>query len=256
MLYHYDPAFIELFAHTSDLLKQVFRTEVRRRHHAGRGDPRAGSGRGQSDLPGRQGAQSRVRRLRQMVRGFHRTDSAAKRSNWRSPTTTRSIRKRCARPATPIPASNFSRWSIPKRRPARTTRSKRSAHRHEFGVLTMVDTVSGLGGGAAQPGRMGTWTSLIAGPQKCLGGTPGLSLMSVSPAAWEAMESASEPVAGEFPLDSRLERSWIENRRFPTPRRSARCTRSNRCWRKPWKIGMERVVWRHQTDRPRLPGRR
>src|SRR3954451_21660369 len=27
VLYHYDPAFKELFAHTSDLLKQVFRTE-------------------------------------------------------------------------------------------------------------------------------------------------------------------------------------------------------------------------------------
>ncbi|MDF3040035.1 MAG: Serine--pyruvate transaminase, partial [Thermomicrobiales bacterium] len=26
VLYHYDPAFIDLFAHTSDLLKQVFRT--------------------------------------------------------------------------------------------------------------------------------------------------------------------------------------------------------------------------------------
>ncbi|MEZ4565381.1 MAG: hypothetical protein R2853_21905 [Thermomicrobiales bacterium] len=27
VLYHYDPAFLDLFAHTNDLLKQVFRTE-------------------------------------------------------------------------------------------------------------------------------------------------------------------------------------------------------------------------------------
>ncbi|MCA9880943.1 MAG: hypothetical protein KC442_24260, partial [Thermomicrobiales bacterium] len=27
VLYHYDPSFIEFFAHTSDLLKQVYRTE-------------------------------------------------------------------------------------------------------------------------------------------------------------------------------------------------------------------------------------
>ncbi len=65
----------------------------------------------------------------------------------------------------------------------------------EFGVLTMVDTVSGLGGELLSPEEWNMDVA-IAGPQKCLGGTPGLSLMTISPAAWQAMESAANPLRG------------------------------------------------------------
>ena len=127
VLYHYDPAFKELFAHTSDLLQAGLPHRVRRRHHAGRGDPRARSGRGQSDRPGRQGAQPRLRRLRQVVPRSSSTSSAARRSSSPFPTTTRSTRRTSARRSTPTPASSTSRSSIPKRPPAPTTRSRRSA---------------------------------------------------------------------------------------------------------------------------------
>jgi pyridoxamine--pyruvate transaminase len=55
----------------------------------------------------------------------------------------------------------------------------------------------------------------IAGPQKCLGGPPGLSLLSVSPDAWKAMESKSNPLRGSFLSILDWKDTWIDNRRFP-----------------------------------------
>lgn len=84
----------------------------------------------------------------------------------------------------------------------------------EFGVLTMVDTVSGLGGELLSPEE---WNMdiAIAGPQKCLGGTPGLSLISVSPAAWERMESVPNPLRGSFLSILDWKTAWLEGNRFP-----------------------------------------
>ena len=55
------------------------------------------------------------------------------------------------------------------------------------GVLTLVDCVSSLGG---MPLETDAWQLdvCVAGPQKCLGGPPGMSLMSVSEQAWAAIE--------------------------------------------------------------------
>ncbi|CAN0477555.1 unnamed protein product, partial [Phaeothamnion confervicola] len=68
---------------------------------------------------------------------------------------------------------------------------------HEFGVLTIVDTVSGWLSEDFSPEE---WRMdiAVAGPQKCLGSTAGLSLMTVSPAAWEAMERRANPLRGTF----------------------------------------------------------
>ncbi len=84
----------------------------------------------------------------------------------------------------------------------------------EFGVLTVVDTVSGIGGEVLSPEGWGIDVG-IAGPQKCLGGPPGLSLLSVSPDAWKAMESKTEPLRGSFLSILDWKDTWIENKRFP-----------------------------------------
>jgi pyridoxamine---pyruvate transaminase len=55
------------------------------------------------------------------------------------------------------------------------------------GVITLVDCVSSLGGMPLEPD---SWQLdvCVAGPQKCLGGPPGMSLISVSEQAWAAIE--------------------------------------------------------------------
>lgn len=85
----------------------------------------------------------------------------------------------------------------------------------EFGVITIVDTVSGLGSEVLSPEEWGMDVA-VAGPQKCLGGPPGLSLLAVSPRAWQAMENRRpEPLRGSFLSILDWKDSWLEQRRFP-----------------------------------------
>ncbi len=84
----------------------------------------------------------------------------------------------------------------------------------EFGVVTIVDTVSGFGGEVYSPEAWGMDVA-IAGPQKCLGGPPGLTLLAVSPAAWQAMEQHHKPVRGSFLSILDWRESWLEKRVFP-----------------------------------------
>ena len=84
----------------------------------------------------------------------------------------------------------------------------------EFGVLTIVDTVSGLGGELLSPEEWGMDVA-VAGPQKCLGGPPGLSLLAVSPAAWEAMEGRERPLRSSFLSILDWKDAWLANGRFP-----------------------------------------
>lgn len=84
----------------------------------------------------------------------------------------------------------------------------------ERGVLTIVDTVSGLGGEVLSPEEWGMDVA-IAGPQKCLGGSPGLCLLAISPAAWEAMERRDPPLRGSYLSMLDWRHSWIEKQVFP-----------------------------------------
>lgn len=84
----------------------------------------------------------------------------------------------------------------------------------EHGVLTIVDTVSGLGGELLSPEAWGIDIA-VAGPQKCLGGTPGLSLMAISPAAWNAMEAKKSPLRGSYLSILDWKDAWIDEHRFP-----------------------------------------
>lgn len=91
----------------------------------------------------------------------------------------------------------------------------------EFGAITIVDTVSGLGSEPISP-EDDSIDIAIAGPQKCLAGVPGLSLMSVSADAWDHMESLEHPVRGSFLSLLDWKSTWLEQQRFPyTPSVSA-----------------------------------
>ena len=84
----------------------------------------------------------------------------------------------------------------------------------EHDALTLVDCVSSLGGM-----RLDTddWQLdvCVAGAQKCLGGPPGMTLMSVSDRAWERI--AANPAAPRASYLSMLDwkEQWLEGDKFP-----------------------------------------
>ena len=86
------------------------------------------------------------------------------------------------------------------------------AKRH--GALVLVDCVSSLGGIPIWPDE---WQLdvCVAGPQKCLAGPPGMSLMTVSDDAWAAIQD--NPAAPRASFLSMLDwkEQWLENGKFP-----------------------------------------
>jgi pyridoxamine---pyruvate transaminase len=86
------------------------------------------------------------------------------------------------------------------------------ARKHE--VLTLVDCVSSVGGMEFDADGWGLDVCVL-GPQKCLGGPPGMSMMSVSERAWEAIEkNPSAPRASFLSMLDWKER-WFGEGRFP-----------------------------------------
>jgi pyridoxamine--pyruvate transaminase len=81
-------------------------------------------------------------------------------------------------------------------------------------AVTIVDVVSSFGGIELEA-EAWELDLLIAGPQKCLGGPPGMSLMAVSDAAWAAI--ARNPVAPRGSFLSMLDwrEQWHGSGRFP-----------------------------------------
>ena len=86
------------------------------------------------------------------------------------------------------------------------------AHARE--ALTLVDCVSSLGGIEFETDA---WQLdvCVAGAQKCLGGPPGMSLMTVSEAAWERIRA--NPAAPRASFLSMLDwkEQWIDGNKFP-----------------------------------------
>ena len=86
------------------------------------------------------------------------------------------------------------------------------AKRH--GALTLVDAVSSIGGLEFDTDG---WELdvVVTGAQKCLGGPPGIGIVSVSDAAWERM--ADNPAAPRSSYVSLLDwkEKWLEGGAFP-----------------------------------------
>lgn len=84
----------------------------------------------------------------------------------------------------------------------------------ERGVLTLVDTVSGVGSMEFLTDEWGL-DVCVAGAQKSLGGPPGVALVSVSPAAWEAIgRNENAPRASYLSLLDWKEK-WLGQDAFP-----------------------------------------
>jgi pyridoxamine--pyruvate transaminase len=85
---------------------------------------------------------------------------------------------------------------------------------HAHGALTLVDCVSSVGG---MPFKADEWELdiCVLGPQKCLGGPPGMSLMSVSEDAWKRI--GENPAAPRSSFLSLLDwkEQWLEGGKFP-----------------------------------------
>jgi pyridoxamine---pyruvate transaminase len=82
------------------------------------------------------------------------------------------------------------------------------------GALTLVDCVSSLGG---IPFRTDEWQLdvCVAGPQKCLAGPPGMSLMTVNDAAWERIRSNPQAPRASFLSMLDWKEQWLEGDKFP-----------------------------------------
>ncbi|MGH2552010.1 MAG: pyridoxal-phosphate-dependent aminotransferase family protein, partial [Thermomicrobiales bacterium] len=86
----------------------------------------------------------------------------------------------------------------------------------------------------------------IAGPQKCLGGTPGLSLISISPAAWEVMENKATPLRGSFLSLLDWKTTWLEGNRFPYTPSVSEMYALESTLTQTLEVGVERTVENHQ----------
>jgi pyridoxamine--pyruvate transaminase len=85
---------------------------------------------------------------------------------------------------------------------------------HAHGALTLVDCVSSLGG---IPLRTDEWQLdvCVAGPQKCLAGPPGMSLMTVGDAAWERIRANPSAPRASFLSMLDWKEQWIDGDKFP-----------------------------------------
>ena len=85
---------------------------------------------------------------------------------------------------------------------------------HAHGAVTMVDCVSSLGG---MPLHADDWKLdvCVAGAQKCIGGPPGLTLMSVSEHAWERIRANVAAPRASYLSMLDWKEQWLEGGKFP-----------------------------------------
>ena len=87
---------------------------------------------------------------------------------------------------------------------------------HAHGALMLADVVSSLGGTTLE---VDEWhiDIAVAGPQKCLAGPPGMSLIALSPRAWETIEANPSAPRGSFLSVLDWKHRWIDGGRVAFP---------------------------------------
>jgi len=247
MMYHYDPAFIEFFDHTCQLLQQVYRTQydvVIMQSEAVLGLEAAAAC---LISPG-----DKVLNLVSGVYGKFYQDFIEKYGGvtvevavpYNEAVDPDDVR----RALRDNPGIKFLSV-VHSETPSGTVNPVKEigAIAKEFGVITIVDTVSGLAGEVLSPEEWGMDVA-IAGPQKCLGGPPGLSLMAISPAAWQAMEEKRPaPVRGTFLSILDWKTTWLEQRRFPYTPSVSDIYGLESALTQALEEGIEQVAARHAT---------
>jgi pyridoxamine---pyruvate transaminase len=245
VLYHYDQAFIEQFARTSELLKQVYRTEYDVVIMQGEAILGLEAAAASLIVPGDKvlnlvsGVFGKWFELFISKFGGETVELAVPYNESIAPEQVRDALK--AHPGIKYLSVVHSETPSGTHNPVKEIGEVAK----EFGVLTLVDTVSGLGGELLSPEE---WNMdiAIAGPQKCLGGTPGLSLISVSPAAWEAMEQREQPLRGSFLSILDWKDTWLDQKRFPYTPSVSEMYALESTLEQTLEEGVERVVQRHQ----------
>ena len=246
VLYHYDPAFIEIFSHTCDLLKKVYRTEydvVIMQGEAILGLEAAAAcllSPGDKVLNLVSGVFGKWFELFIEKYGGETVELAVPYNEAIDPDTVRKALE-------DNPGIKFLSV-VHSETPSATVNPVEAigAIAKEFGVLTMVDTVSGLGGELSSPEAWGMDIA-VAGPQKCLGGPPGLSMLSVSPRAWEAMESKNSPLRGSFLSILDWRDTWIAKKIFPYTPSVTNIYALESILEQALEEGMEAMAKRHAT---------
>jgi pyridoxamine---pyruvate transaminase len=214
VLYHYDPAFLELYQRTTELLQQVFRT----RHDVVilQGEAVLGLEAAAASLisPGDRvlnlvsGVFGKWFELFISKYGGETVELAVAYDDAIDPEIVRKKleQTRGIKFVSVVHSETPSATLNPVAKIGKIAR--------EFGAMTIVDTVSGLGGEVLSPEEWGIDVA-VAGPQKCLGGPPGLSLLAVSPEAWRVMEGKKNPVRGSFLSILDWKDTWLEKKVFP-----------------------------------------
>jgi len=246
VLYHYDPAFIDLFERTSSLLQQVFRT----RYDAVimQGEAVLGLEAAAASLisPGDKVLNLVSGVFGKWYQGFiekyggQTVELAVPYNESIDPQDVRAALKK-------NPGIKFLSV-VHSETPSTTVNPVREigSIAREFGVLTIVDTVSGLGGEVLSPEEWSIDVA-VAGPQKCLGGPPGLSLMTLSPAAWAAMENRKSPLRGSFLSILDWKDSWLAKRVFPYTPSVSTIYALESVLTEALEEGVEHVAARHQA---------
>ena len=246
VLYHYDPAFIEIFSHTCDLLKKIYRTEydvVIMQGEAILGLEAAAAcllSPGDKVLNLVSGVFGKWFELFIEKYGGETIELAVPYNEAIDPDTVRKALEE-------NPGIKFLSV-VHSETPSATVNPVEAigAVAKEFGVLTMVDTVSGLGGELLSPEDWGMDIA-VAGPQKCLGGPPGLSMLSVSPRAWEAMESKKSPLRGSFLSILDWRDTWMAKKIFPYTPSVTNIYALESILEQALEEGMEAMAVRHAT---------
>lgn len=84
---------------------------------------------------------------------------------------------------------------------------------NKYNILSVVDSVSAIGGVPIEVDKWGI-DIILGGSQKCLSVPPGLTFMSVSDSAWEAVNNRKTAVRGYY-TNLQLWQNWYEEKYFP-----------------------------------------
>lgn len=117
---------------------------------------------------------------------------------------------------------------------------------HELGVVTIVDTALGIG---SHPLRTDAWgiDVAIAGPQKALGGVPGLCPIAVSPRAWEVMEQRTpHPLRESYLSLLDWRESWVTKQSFPYTPSVSLVYALESVAAQVVEVGLDRYIARHE----------
>ncbi|MBN9154774.1 MAG: alanine--glyoxylate aminotransferase family protein [Microbacterium sp.] len=112
------------------------------------------------------------------------------------------------------------------------------------GILTYVDSVSGVLGMQTLVDEWGL-DYVVTGPQKCLGGAPGLSLVSVSASAWERVYANPGAPRDSYLSILDVKEKWLGEGRFPYTPSVAEINGLEAALDQALEEGVDQVIARH-----------